>query len=126
MLARAFHYAAVGEENLAGATDDHGISAALHQFGEGLGLAIGYYGLPHPTSGPLAGAGRKITDADLDAILTALRVDRTDLGASTFGTFVGNSTDFNAAVTTVANRMKQVYGLTDADIENYKLANTPG
>lgn len=126
MLARAFHYAYAAEDGLATATDDHAISGALHEFAEGLGLAIGYYGLPHPTSGPLAGAGRTITDADLDAILTALRIDRTDLAASTFGEFVTDTTAFNAAVTTFANRMKQVYGLTDADIENYKLANTPG
>jgi len=122
MYARAFNYAADADSRLAAAAagDDAAVSGALGVFGEGAGLVVGFYGLPSPTTGPLANAGRTITDPDIDAILTALRVNRTDLAASTAGTFVIDTTALNAAVTAVANRLKQVYQLTDADIEKYR------
>jgi hypothetical protein len=120
MIARTVFYSNAGVTKLATATTDDLRADALHEFAEGLGLAIGFHGLPSPATGPLANAGRKITDADIEAILTALGVNRTDLAASTIGAFVTDTTAFQTGVTAAENRVKQVYQLTDADIAAYR------
>jgi hypothetical protein len=125
MFARAIFYGNVGVNGLATATNDNQIADALHSYAEGLGLAIGFRGLPNPASGPLAGAGRRITDADIDVILTAYAVNRTDLAASTIGAYITDTTAFQAGVTAAENRVKQVYQLSDADIMFYRTP-TPG
>jgi hypothetical protein len=125
IIARAIFYGNVGVNGLATATNDNQIADALHSYAEGIGLAIGFHGLPSPTSGPLAGAGRKITDADLDVILTAYAVNRSNLAASTIGAFVIDTTAFQAGVTAAETRVKQVYQLSDADIMSYRTP-TPG
>lgn len=120
IIARVIFYGNVGVTGLATATNDNQIADALHSYAEGIGLAVGFHGLPNPTSGPLAGAGRKITDADIDAILTAYAVNRTNLAASTIGVFVTDTTVFQTGVTAAENRVKQVYQLGDTDIASYR------
>jgi hypothetical protein len=120
LFARVVFYGNAGVNGLATATTDNQIADALHAYAEGLGLAIGFHGLPDPTSGPLAGAGRKITDADIEAILTAYAVNRTDLAASTIGAFVTDTIAFQDGVTAAENKVKQVYQLSDADLASYR------
>jgi hypothetical protein len=121
IYARVIFYGNDGVTRLAAAgTDDNMIADGLHGFSEGLGLAIGFRGLPNPTTGPLAGAGRKITDADIDALLTAYAVNRTNLAASTIGVFVTDTTAFQTGVTAAEARVKLVYQLSDADIVSYR------
>ena len=131
MMARAVHYGNAGVSKLALATTDDARVDALHEYAEGMGLAIGFHGLAHPASGPLAGAGRVISDADLDAILTGYGVNRTNLGASTLGSSYVTDTlsggqAFQTGVTAAETRVKQVYQLTDADIAAYRAAVNPG
>jgi hypothetical protein len=89
-----------------------------------LGLAIGFHGMPNPTSGPLT-TGRTITDADIEAILTSLGVNRTNLAASTVGNFVADTSAFSTAQIAAETRIKTVYGISDADILAYRAAITP-
>jgi hypothetical protein len=129
MIARHVHYTSAGSEGLAnaGADDlvgDKNRAAALHEFAEGLGLAIGFHGMPNPTSGPLT-TGRTITDADIEAILTSLGVNRTNLAASTVGNFVADTSAFSTAQIAAETRIKTVYGISDADILAYRAAITP-
>jgi hypothetical protein len=122
LFARALFYGndAVNRLIAAGADDDL-IASALHFYAEGIGLLIGFHGLPHPTTGPLAGAGRTATDADIDAILAAYAVDRTDLEASTIGTaYVADTEAFQTGVTSAEAKVKQVYGLSDAEITSFR------
>lgn len=88
----------------------------LHGLTEGIGLTFGFHGLQNPASGPLSAGVRIITDAQVEAILTALRVNRTDLGASTTGNFVATPADLEAARTTVEGIVGTVYGLTAAEL----------
>lgn len=120
LFARVVFYANAGVSKLATATTDDQRADALHEFSEGLGLAIGFKGLPSPASGPLAGAGRTITDSDILAILSAVGVDSANLSASTTGTFVVDTGAFQTGVTAVENRVKLVYQLTDSDIVFYR------
>lgn len=120
LIARTVFYANAASTKLAAATMDDDWASALHELAEGLGLAIGFYHLPHPTSGPLSGAGRVITDADIEAMMTALGVNLADLSASTTGAFVENPAGFATGVTTVEARVMTVYGLTQAEVEAYR------
>ena len=123
LFARVVFYGNAGVTGLATATNDNQIADALHGYAEGLGLVVGFYGVPNPTSGPLANAGRTITDADIDAILTAYAVNRTNLAASTIGAFVTDTTAFQTGVTAAENKVKQVYQLSDADLASYRTGN---
>lgn len=122
MVARAIFYANKGVTDLAAAgTNDDSIANALHAYAEGLGLVIGFHGMPQPASGPLSGAGRTASDADVQALLTAFAVDRTDLGASTIGSsYVEDTTAFQDGVTAAETKVKEVYQVTDADITAFR------
>jgi hypothetical protein len=129
MFARAVFYANKGDDGLAAAAagnaGDDARATALHEFAEGMGLAAGFRGMPDPATGPLAGAGRVTTDADIDAMLGAVGVNLTDLAASTVGDFVADGTGaFRTGVTTLETRVKTVFALTDADITAFR-APTP-
>jgi hypothetical protein len=127
MIARGFFYANGLDTGLATAgTNDDMLANALHAYSEGLGLIIGFYGAPSPTSGPLANNGRTITDADIAAILTELKVNRTDLNASTIGEFIDDSSLVAPAIANVATKLKQVYGVTDTVIAKWKDPGTGG
>jgi hypothetical protein len=119
-IARVVFYGNSASTRLATAVNDDQRADALHEFSEGLGLAIGFHGLANPASGPLAGAGRKITDADIQALLTAYGVNRTDLAASTVGQFVIDTVAFQTGVTTAEARVKLVYTLNDTELAAYR------
>jgi len=120
LIARTVYYANASATAMAAATTDDERADALHELAEGLGLALGFYGLPDPSAGPMAGVGRVITDADVEAMMTALGVDIDDFGASTTGAFVSDSAGFQTGVTALETRVKQVYQLDDADIASYR------
>ena len=101
--------------------DDEALAAALHELSEGLGLALGFYGLESPTAGPLSGAGRTITDAQIVEALGHLGVNPIEsLGNATVGAWVQDSFNFQQAVIQVENVIVDVYDLTQANIDAYR------
>jgi hypothetical protein len=125
MLARFVHYANVASAAIELATMDDDFAGALHELGEGLGLALGFYGLEDPDAGPLAGQARVVTDAQLDAIAQAMRIETSALGTSTTGEFVQSYLDFVDAVAEAEGVVAEAYGLTDADLAAFR-EPTPG
>jgi hypothetical protein len=120
MLARVIYYANRGSTMVAAATSDNELIEALHQLAEGVGLGLGFLGVPDPTSGPLAGDAVTITDAELAGIMEALGVEASNLNASTTGLFVEDAAAFAAAVLTVEGFVADVYDLDQAEIESYR------
>lgn len=126
MFARTLFYANKGPTGIAAATTDDLRASALHEVAEGLGLAFGFYGLPNPASGPFMTGVRKMSDADIDALLTSLGVNRTDLGASTMGSnyldmaLGGTSQPWTDGVAAAETKVKTVFGLSDADLTAYR------
>lgn len=125
MLARLVFYGNRGAGKLLTASDQSGFADVLHDVGEGAGVAVGFHGLPDPSEGPLAGAARTITDADLEAIAGALGIDVTDLGASTTGTFLESLPSYEAAVEELEGVVMDVYGIDAATLQTYRMP-TPG
>jgi hypothetical protein len=124
-LARLVFYGNRAAGKLLMAADQSGFADVLHDLGEGLGMLIGYYGLPDPSDGPLSGGARTITDADIEAIAAALGVDLADLGASTTGTFLESLPTYEAAVEDLEGVVMDVYGIDAATIQSYRMP-TPG
>lgn len=120
MLARFVYYANRGSTLVGGATGDNDRVEGLHQVAEGIGLALGFLSVPDPASGPLAGAGRRITDADLDDMMLALGVDAGDLNASTTGELAVDAAAFADAALDVEAVVADVYDLDAAEIESYR------
>ncbi len=120
MLARLVYYANLGHSLSSNATADNDHIEALHQLTEGIGLAVGFRGLPEAASGPLAGASRTISDAQLDAIFAALRVNLADLNASTTGDLIEDADAFAAVVTDVEDVVAEAYDLDQSEIESYR------
>jgi hypothetical protein len=120
LIARTIFYANAGSQALSAAEDDPAIADALHELGEGFGLTVGFYGLADPASGPLAGAGRVITDADIEAMMPALGVDLADLSASSTGPFVEDRPALESGVIDFEATATDVYGLSDADLAAYR------
>lgn len=111
MSARVVAYVAAGVDLGTPASNDEVVSA-LHTMSEGIGIAAGFVGIEDPEVGPLAGAGRVITDEQISTIMGALGVNLADLGASTTGsTFVGDPDAFTAAQTAVEEEIAEAYGL---------------
>ena len=80
-----------------------------------------FLGLPHPASGPLAGAGRLLTDVDIDAMITALGVaDLTDLGAATAGDFLEDAALFQTGVESFEATATEVFDLSEADLVSFR------
>lgn len=120
MYARSVFYVNRGLTLSTGATGDNDHVEALHQLGEGIGLAAGFRGLANPTSGPLAGAGRTIADAAIDQILAAHRFNAGDQSASTTGTFIGDPEDFGAAALAVEAAVAEAFDLEQSEVEAYR------
>jgi hypothetical protein len=120
MFARLVYYANRGASLVAGATTNNDRIEGLHQLAEGVGLAVGFTGLPDPTTGPLAGQARVITDAEVDAIMAAVGVDPANLNASTTGTLVEDASDFAAAAIAVEEIVADVYDLDASEIASYR------
>jgi len=125
MFARFVFYANESAAQVELGTTDDDFAGALHELGEGLGLALGFYGVEHPDAGPLAGEGRVVTDAQLDAIAEAMGVDTAALGMSSTGEFVGNYLDFVDAVVVAEGVVADAFALADADLDAFR-EPTPG
>jgi len=125
MLARLVYYTNEALAATTLATSDTEIADALHELGEGLGLGLGFYGVPAPASGPMSSGARVITDADIEAIAAALGVDIADLGASTTGTLIESVPNFEAARDDVEAAVQDAFGLEPADIQEFR-DPTPG
>ena len=63
LFARFVFYTNKAATGMTAATTDDAKSGALHDMGEGLSLALGFYQLAAPTSGPLSGQQSPMTDA---------------------------------------------------------------
>ncbi len=124
MFARFVYYANVAAVEIV-ATEDDDIAGALHELGEGLGLSLGFRGVPTPSSGPLAEGGRVATDAQIDAMMEALGVNTGDLGASTTGDFIGDPAALGDAVSEVEGIVAEAFGLEAAEVEAWR-SPTPG
>lgn len=119
MFARFLHYAYEASTLLAAPGSDGDVAEALHVLSEGLGLGLGFRGVPGPASGPLAGAGRVITDADIDTAAALMGVNLGDLGASTTGGFVSDPAALAAAVEDLEALAATVYGFTAAELMSF-------
>lgn len=121
LFARFVLYSNDGSAGVAEATDDDGIAEALNVQSEGIGLAMGFYGLPDPAGGPLRGRARLISDARIAEALSALGVDvNGDLGDATTGRFVADPVGYANAVGEVEDVIADVFDLTPADLESYR------
>lgn len=120
LVARTVFYANAASQVLAIAGTDEEWGDALHELAEGLGLTIGFYGLPDPSSGPLSGNGRLISDADIESMMTDLGVDLTDLGASTTGESIADPSAFATSVTAVEATVMTIFGLTAGEVAAFR------
>lgn len=120
MLARFVFYANAGATALGAAASDDDVASGLHQLAEGVGLALGFRGVPHPTSGPLSGAGRLVTDAQVDEMMSAVGVNVDDLGASTTGEFVTDPAPFADGVLEVEGIAADAFDLQSAEVEAWR------
>jgi hypothetical protein len=124
LVARTIYYANAASTLIAtapaGPDGDAAKADALHELSEGIGLTLGFYGLAHPASGPLAGAGRVLTDENVESMMTSLGVDIEDLSASTTGTFVGNAAGIAAGVTAFETTAAEVFDLDEADLTSFR------
>lgn len=119
MLARTIFYGNRAAGKLLDAETDTQFADVLHDLGEGLGLAAGYVGFPDPASGPLAGAGRIITDEQAIEILEAYGVDVATPGASTTGLLLESLPNLETANETAQGVMMDVYGVDAGTIQTY-------
>ena len=120
MFARFVYYANAGASELGAAASDDDVAGGLHELAEGVGLALGFRGVPHPASGPLSGAGRVVTDAQIDEMMSAVGVNVDDLGASTTGEFVTDPAPFAAGVLEVEGIAAEAFDLQSAEVEAWR------
>lgn len=120
MFARFVYYANAGASELGAAASDDDVAGGLHELAEGVGLALGFRGVPHPASGPLSGAGRVVTDAQIDEMMSAVGVNVDDLGASTTGEFVTDPAPFAEGVLEVEGIAAEAFDLQSADVEAWR------
>ncbi|MEX1364547.1 MAG: hypothetical protein AB1Z98_15580 [Nannocystaceae bacterium] len=125
MYARLVFYVARAEGKLLAATTETELASVLHDVAEGVGVAAAFIGLPDPDSGPLSGAGRLITDAEVLEIMGAMGVNLDDLGASTSGSFVESLPALEDARAQIESTVMTVYGLDAATVMAYAMP-TPG
>lgn len=120
MIARFVHYANVAASEVPAAASDDEVGHGLHELAEGVGLALGFRGVPNPASGPLSGGARHLTDAQIDDMMSALGVNPDDLGASTTGNFVNERDTFAPAVMDVEGFVADYFELQAADVEAWR------
>lgn len=120
MFARFLYYANQGATRTAAATSDDNLVEALHQVAEGIGLALGFRAVPHPSSGPLAGRATTVDRRQVDAMMAPIGVDRSDLGASTLGFLIEDAAAFAAAALEVEAVAAEVFGFTPAEIASFR------
>lgn len=127
MFARATFYATAPMRATLDTTVPETVMDPLHAASEGYGLLLGLRGLPHPSSGPLAGAGRVSTDADIDEALEALGLNLDDLNTGTTGEWVVEalttySGGFSGDYKTV---MQDLFGWSEALFTEYSTSPVP-
>lgn len=121
LFARFVLYSNDGATGVAEAMDDDALAEALNVQSEGIGLVLGFHALPDPASGPLRGRVRRMTDAQIASVLSALGVDVDgDLGDATIGQFVADPLGYASAVTQVEDVIAEAFDLSPADLESYR------
>lgn len=118
MIARGVYYANAGADGLAAATNDDERADALHEAAEGWGLITGFYGFPDPASGPLAGEGAVATDAAIEAMMTAVGIDISDLSASMV--YTADPAAWQTGVDDLEAEVIDAYGVTEAEIAAWR------
>lgn len=91
-------------------TTDAQKGAALHAYGECVGFAHGWRMIPTTQ--------KKITDAQIDEILDLLNAPAT--GTPTSYKFITEPVSQLPRLTQIINKLKAIYGFTDAEIEDFK------
>lgn len=124
MFARFVFYVEVARAESDSTTDHEILAHALHAIAEGIGLAAGFYGLEDPAEGPLADAGRVVTDAQLEDIMAAIGVDLSDLGASTLGTLLENPSAFEDARDSAEEGVAEALDLESSVVEGWRVELT--
>ena len=87
------------------------ISGGLHDLAEGVGFTHGFKAIPQ--------AQRKITDAQIDEVLTLLLAPANNAEASMYK-FVTNGTTELPKITQAQQRLKAIYGFTDTEMDEFK------
>ncbi|MFW5920570.1 MAG: hypothetical protein ACOCUS_01930 [Polyangiales bacterium] len=130
IMARAVYYNYNGLTGVGGADSDAVIVDELHAWAEGVGLALGFYGMPDPESGPLVDEGRVITDAQIEEMMDAIYVDLDT--ADTFNDsmvadeLVGaEPSDIEERIGMFESPIMEAYGVTEEDVEGW-YEETPG
>jgi len=120
MFARFAFYANRCAGKAAAAVDDDGFADALHDLGEGVGLVLGFHGLPEPAKGPLAAAGVRVaTDAQIADLVASIGINLADLGASTTGELVTESSFAPRALDVEAD-VAAVFGVDAAEAARWR------
>lgn len=119
MIARTIFYGNRAAGKLLVAETDTQFADVLHDLGEGLALAVGFVGFPDPESGPLAGAGRIITDEQALEILAAYGIDIEAPGASTTGLLLESLPDLETANEAAQGVVMDTYGVDAGVIQTY-------
>ena len=91
-------------------TTDNDKATALHAYGEAVGFLHGWRGLPQ--------AQKRITDAQIDEILVLFNAPAT--GTPTSYKFITDPVTELPKLTQAINRLKTIYGFTDAEIESFR------
>jgi hypothetical protein len=120
LMARCVHYSNETAIALSTAATQDQFAGTLHGLAECMGLFAGFYGLPEVEAGPLAGASRTLTDADIDLMFAAYGIDPTNLGDSTTGEFVESLPNFEAAVEEFEGVVMDAYGVDAATIAMWR------
>jgi hypothetical protein len=87
------------------------ISGGLHDLGESVGFAHGFKAIPQ--------SQRKITDAQIDEILNLLLAPSNNAEASMFKFVTSGATEL-AKIGQAQQKIKAIYGFTDAEVEEFK------
>lgn len=121
MFARFVFYVNEAHATIAAELTDDTVATAAHQISEGIGLALGFYGMDAPSSGPLAGGVRVTTDADIEAMMSAIGVNIGDLGASTTGTLLVDPAALQAGATAVEAAVAEAFDLTADEVAAFRV-----
>jgi hypothetical protein len=119
MLARTIFYGNRAAGKLLVAETDTQFADVLHDLGEGLGLAVGFVGLPDPASGPLAGGVRIITDEQALDLLEAYGIDVAAPGSSTTGLLLESLPDLETANEAAQGVVMDTYSVDAGVIQTY-------
>lgn len=119
MLARTIFYGNRAAGKLLVAETDTQFADVLHDLGEGLALALGFVGFADPASGPLADAGRIITDEQVLTLLGAYGIDVDAPGSSTTGVLLESLPNLEAANEAAQGVVMDTYSVDAGVIQTY-------